>query len=72
MPALKLRKETREHRKILSKTSTHTTQRSLCDAPFCNPKDGTAANVNGYTAGDGSPGKVVSEGALLALGKETH
>jgi hypothetical protein len=53
----------------LSKSSTHTTKRSLCDPSFCNPKDVIAADANGYTAGDGSPGKVVSEGALLALGR---
>jgi hypothetical protein len=33
------------------------------------PKDAIAADVNGYTTGDGSPGKVVSKGAVLALAR---
>jgi hypothetical protein len=33
------------------------------------PKDVIAADVNGYTTGDGSPGKVVSKGAVLALAR---
>jgi len=33
------------------------------------PKDVIAADANRYTTGDVSPGKVVSKGALLALGR---
>jgi hypothetical protein len=33
------------------------------------PNDIIAADVNGYTRGDGSPGKVVSKGAVLALAR---
>ncbi|KAG4440121.1 hypothetical protein IFR05_004379, partial [Cadophora sp. M221] len=33
------------------------------------PEDVIAADLNGYTRGDGSPGKVVSKGAVLALAR---
>jgi len=36
---------------------------------FTIPKDVIAADINGYTRGEGSPEKVVSKGAVLALAR---
>jgi hypothetical protein len=44
------------------------TKRSLYGPPII-PKDVIAADVNGYTRGDGSPEKVVSKGVVLALAR---
>jgi hypothetical protein len=44
-------------------------QSSMLPVQATIPKDVIAADVNGYTTGDGSPGKVVSKGAVLALAR---